>query len=135
MIVVDDRLSLDALAGRGEWADTEAVTTTWGFHYRLVRALTDPKRLGRLTPADPAALIRTAVDPPSDVLVVLDPRRLTATATGMAVRHGLNVLAAELVAAAMVHDAEVWLSEGNVGRSWGSVFAAEGLGLRVVTPA
>ncbi len=136
MIIVDDRLSLDALAGRraqfGATPD-EAVATTWGFHYRLVRALTDTSRMGRLSGGAPAALVLdTVLTPRPADLQVLDPRTLTAAAATAAVRHGLNLLAAELVAAALHHQASVALSSPNVGRAWRAVFAEEGIELRVV---
>lgn len=135
MIIVDDRLSLAALAGRRERfgaGDDEAVVTTWSFHYRLVRALADERRVGRLTAAAPAALRARVLTPPAADLVVLDPRPLTATAAEAAVRHGLNLLAAELIAAATVHRARVALSAANVGRTWSAVLAAESIELHVV---
>jgi hypothetical protein len=133
VIVVDDRLSLEALAGRlGEVAGDESVVTTWGFHYRLVRALSDEERIGRLTRASSAALRRAAIAPPTGLLQVLDPRPLTETAATMAIRYRLNLLAAELVAAAKYHSATVALAAVNVGRTWPDVLAAEGIRLRVI---
>ncbi len=133
MIVVDDRLSLDALAGRlGDLTGDGPVVTTWGFHYRLVRALSDDARVGRLTKASTAALRRSAIAPPAGVLQVLDPRPLTETAAMMAIRHRLNLLAAELVAAAKYHSAPVALAAVNVGRTWPDVLAAEGIRLQVI---
>ncbi|CAN5522657.1 hypothetical protein BH20ACT2_BH20ACT2_24010 [soil metagenome] len=135
MIIVDDRLSLAALAGRRErfgGAADEAVATTWGFHYRLVRALADDRRVGRLTAATPAALRERVLAPPAADLLVLDPRELTGIAAAAAVRHGLNLLAAELVAAATTHQARIALSTANVGRSWPAVFTAEGVDLQIV---
>lgn len=136
MIIVDDRLCLDALAGQrarfGATAD-DVVVTTWGFHYRLARALTDTSRAGALSGDVPAGrLLDAALAPPPERLQVIDPRELTGAAAAAAVRHGLNLLAAELVAAAVHHHAVVALSSANVGRSWPAVFAAEGIELRVV---
>ena len=130
MIIVDDKLSLDALAGTLDW--TEAVATTWGFHYRLVRALRDEERRGarRRSATDLARTL--AADPPPSLLQVLDPRDVTILATEMAAHHGLNVLASELVAAAVHHRAAVQLSAPNVGRRWPEVLAAEGISLRIV---
>lgn len=130
MIIVDDKLSLDALAGRLHVA--EPVVTTWGFHYRLLRALTDETRWGALGRSVPPEALAVAADPPEDRLRVLDPRPNTAEAAKLAARHGLNVLAAELVAAARRHRAEVRLSEPNVGRRWPEVMEAEGIVLTVV---
>lgn len=136
MILVDDRLTLEVLAGRRHLvgaADDDTIATTWGFHYRLVRALTDTSRAGQLSSDLPAGQLLDAVlaPRPSD-LQVLDPRTLTGPAAAAAVRHGLNLLAAELVAAAMHHRATIALSSANVGRAWPDVFAAEGLELRIV---
>lgn len=136
MIIVDDRLTLDVLAGRraalGATPD-DVVATTWSFHYRLVRALSDPTRTGRLSSGPPSAeLIAAVVAPNPAELQVLDPRTVTSAAAAVAVRHGLNLLAAELVASAAHHGAAVALSAANVGRTWPGVFAAEGLELRVV---
>lgn len=136
MIIVDDRLSLEALAGRRDRFGAvpgDTVTTTWGFHYRLVRALTDSSRAGRLSGGAPAGLLDRVLAPRAVDLQVLDPRPLTGTAATAAVRHGLNLLAAELVAAAVHHHATIALSASNVGRSWREVFADEGIELRVVT--
>jgi len=137
VIIVDDRLSLEALAGRrdrfGATPD-DTVATTWGFHSRLVRALTDPSRVGALSEPVPAAeLLASAVTPPTEVLQVVDPRELTAAAAAAAVRHGLNLLAAELVAAAIHHHATIALSASNIGRTWRAVFEAEDIELRVVS--
>ena len=93
MIIVDDRLSLDALAGRRQrFAATseDTVATTWSFHFRLVRALTDTSRVGALTdPEQGVALLEAAIAAPAHQLQVLDPRGLTAAAAMLAVRHGL----------------------------------------------
>ena len=127
MIIVDDRLCLEALAGRLEGDDDGPVATTWSFHFRLVRAITDDSRVGRLTRATPADLQRAAVDPPSNRLLVLDPREVTRMAAAVARRHGLNLLAAELVASALHHRASLMLDESNVGRSWPSIFESENI--------
>lgn len=134
MILVDDRLCLEALAGRLDGAVGDQVATTWGFHYRLVRAISDDRRVGRLTGAAPLALQRLAVDPPAGRLIVLDPRLVTRTATAVAHRHGLNRLAAELVASALEHRATVLLDAVNVGRAWPAVFEAERITYEVRQP-
>jgi hypothetical protein len=58
---------------------------------------------------------------------VLDPRDITVEAADIAVRHGLNLLAAELIAAAVRHGAEVRLTAGNVGRRWPAAMESEGV--------
>lgn len=130
MIIVDDRLSLEALAGR--FGAEGATATTWGFHYRLLRALEDPSRWGVLSRAVTDEIRSLAAEPPASRLRVLDPRQLTSRAATLAARHGLNLLAAELVAGALEYQAGVWLSGANVGRSWPEVMAAEGVELQIV---
>jgi len=129
LIIVDDKLSLDALAGR--LVRAEPVATTWSFHYRLLRALRDETRWGALTRAATAEALHLAADPPRARLQVLDPRAVTDEAAVLAARHGLNVLAAELMAAAKHHAAAVHLSTPNVGRRWPEVMEAEGISLTV----
>ena len=68
-----------------------------------------------------------AADPPPARLLVLDPRTTTARAAELASRYDLNLLAAELFAAAVEHGAEVRLSAANVGRRWPEVMEAEGI--------
>ena len=132
MIIVDDQLSIEALAGRApEIVADGPVTTTWSFHYRLVRAVSDPRRRGRLTRATPDRLLAQILDPPARELMVLDPRAVTAEAAELAVRHGLNVLAAELLASAIHHGAPVVLASRNVGRRWPELFETEGARLDV----
>lgn len=133
MIIVDDQLSLAVLGGRArELAPDEPVATTWGFHFRLMRALADDARVGRLTRASTSDVRRQALSPPPATLVVLDPRELTGVAAGLAVRHRLNLLGAELFAAARSYDAGVRLSAGKVGRGWPEAMAVEGIDLVVV---
>lgn len=112
--------------------DDEIIATTWSFHYRLLRALADDRAVGALSRASAAAVRRRAAAPPPSRLVVLASRRSTALAAEVAVRHGLNLLAGELVAAAKLHRAGVMLAQGNVGRNWPSVLRAEGIELDVI---
>ncbi|MGH9114539.1 MAG: hypothetical protein ACRDWW_01785 [Acidimicrobiales bacterium] len=116
MIIVDDKLALDALAGR--LGDQEAVATTWGFHCRLLRALQDESRWGVLTRVSNEQVRRLAAHPPEARLAVLDPREVTASAAQIALRHRLNLLASELVASAVHYGAAVHLSARNVGCRW-----------------
>lgn len=134
VILVDDRLCVDALAGRRipNATSDEVVATTWGFHYRLLRALADDRVVGSLSRATPAALRDRAANPPPDRLVVLDPRASTAMAAELAARHSLNVLASELIAAAKVHGCHVVLMASNVGRRWPDVLEIEDVPLRLV---
>jgi hypothetical protein len=133
MVIVDDRLSIEVFAGRplpGVEPDV-AVATTWCFHFRLVRALADPRLVGHLSREATEAVRERAENPPADTLVVLDPRRSTALAAALASEHQLNLVAAELLAAARLHRASVLLAAPNVGRGWPEAFAAAGVELRV----
>ena len=130
MIIVDDKLSLDALGGRFETVGP--VATTWSFYYRLLRALRDGGRWGTLSRSSTAGALRVAAEPPDSRLQVLDPRPITDEAAQLAVRHGLNVLAAELVAAARRNRAAVHLSAPNVGLRWPAIMASEGISLTIV---
>jgi len=130
MIIVDDKLSLDALGGT--LGVKEPVATTWGFHYRLLRALRDETRWGALSRSATVEALRTAAAPPDSRLRVLDPRVVTDEAADLALRHSLNLLAAELIATARHYGAEVYLSVPNLGRRWPDVMAAEGITLTLI---
>jgi hypothetical protein len=129
LIIVDDRLSLDVLAGR---LTLGSCATTWGFHYRLTRALSDESRHGVLSRNAGPEVRAVVANPPGERLRVLDPREVTSLAARMAVRHGLNVLGAEMIASAVHYRAELYLSAGNIGRSWPDALAAEAVSLTVV---
>jgi hypothetical protein len=130
LIIVDDKLSLDALAGRA--VGPPPVATTWSFHFRLLRALRDETRWGALSRGATHEAVRVAVEPPESRLLVLDPRPITDEAAQLVLRHGLNLLAAELMAAASHHHAAVHLSAPNVGRGWSQIMEAEGIRLTVM---
>lgn len=129
MIIVDDRLSLAVLSGRLELTGG---ATTWGSHYRLTRALLDPARRGALSGDIGDAVRAVMADPPRSRLVILDPRDITELAAEMSIRHRLNLLAAEMVAAAVHHRAPVYLSAANVGKAWPDAMAAEAVTLTVI---
>ena len=130
MIIVDDHLALLAIAGAlPEVGQPGPVATTYGFHYRLVRAVSDSARSGSLsrrTEAIPAALNRV-LRPPGDRLIVLDPRASIDEAVRAANEHGANLLLAELVGAAVHHRASVRVTPGNLGRTWAAVIGAAGV--------
>lgn len=133
MIVVDDYLTRTIVLGeREEVPDGETVATTWGFHYRLIRALTDNRTSGTLSWGDATEALLAVSRPERHGLAVVDPRLLTTTAASLAIEHRLNLLTAELVAAAQVHDAEVVLTERNVGKRWPGLFDELGLTLTIV---
>jgi hypothetical protein len=131
VLIVDDHLALLAIAGQmPELPGVRGpVVTTWGFHYRLCRALADSARSGTLSRrlADPAQGLRRALNPPAHRLVVLDPRASVDESVAAAVNHGANLLLAELIGAARHYDAAIRVTSANRGQSWNRVMEAERL--------
>lgn len=133
MILVDDHLARGVVLGERLGRDDGVVlATTWGMHFRLVRALTDRRSRGMLSQGDVDVALDAVVRAEDNGLHVVDPRVLTATAARLGIEHRLNLLTAELVAAAIVHDAEVVLTERNVGKRWPALFDDLGIALTVV---
>lgn len=132
MIIVDDHVSIALLGGRSipELAG-EPMATTWGFHFRLLRALASEEQTGALSRRAVEGIRSLAASPPPELLRILDPRELTVQAARIASRQRTNQLTAELVAAAIVHQAPVATAARNAGRSWPQIFSDEG-GLLVV---
>lgn len=130
MIIVDDHLALLAIAGAlPELGQPGPVTTTYGFHYRLARAVSDSTRSGTLSRRlqdAPAALTRV-LKPPANRLVILDPRASIGETVDVAIRGSANLLLAELVGAAMHHRASVRITPKNEGRKWAAVMEATGV--------
>ncbi len=131
-MIVDDHLALRVLAGHrdAQWGD-DVPAIPWGFHFRLVRAVVDLRRQGRLTLGLDLRVARVAAAPPAHILRVLDPRHLTVTAARLTVRHPLSMVAAELLAAGKVHNSPVLVAADNLGRGWRRIAAAEGVDLQV----
>lgn len=135
MIIVDDHLALLAIAGSlPELGQPGPVTTTYGFHYRLARAVSDSVRSGTLSrrhQSAPAALSRV-LRPPANRLIVLDPRASVDEAVTIGIEHGANLLLAELVGAALHHRASVRITPGTEGRTWARVMAGAGVDFATV---
>lgn len=132
MSVVDDHLALSILRGRRVRRESDEVPwISWGFHFRLVRAVLDMRSRGRLSSGLDERVLRLVVAPPTDMLQVIDPRRLTVTAARLMARHPLSLVGAELLSAGIVLGTAVHVADGNVGRSWPEVAAAEGIALRI----
>ncbi len=130
MVIVDDHLALLAIAGRLPDLDVDGpVATTWGFHFRLARALSDLARHGNLSRrnVDPAAAGRRVLHPPPHRLVVLDPRASLDETVWAAVAYGANLLLAEVLGAAVHHGASARITAANVGRTWSATMAAAGV--------
>ncbi len=133
MLVVDDHLALSVLSGRRSLGKPgeSAPSIPWGFHFRLVRAVLDTRTRGRISSRVGEQMREVVVAPPAELLRVLDPRHLTVSAARLMARHPLSAIGAELLAAGIVLGAPVHVTDGNVGRSWHDVAAAEEIELRV----
>ena len=135
MIIVDDHLALLAITGRlPDLGHPGPIATTYGFHFRLARAVAESARSGSLSRRlenAPAAL-RRVLRPPANRLVVLDPRSSLDAAVRVATEHSANLLLAELVGAALHHQAALRVTAANAGRSWASVMDAHGVDFATV---
>ena len=61
MILFDDHLAQSVLIGHRQVApDDGPAATTWSFHYRLIRALTDRSVSGSLSRATPERMLQIA---------------------------------------------------------------------------
>lgn len=134
MIIVDDHLALLAIAGSlPDLGQPGPVTTTYSFHYRLVRAVSDSARSGSLSRRQEASAAQNRVlRPPANRLLVLDPRRSVDEAVSVAIERGTNLLLAELVGAALHHRAAVRITPRNLGRTWAAVMEAAGVSFATV---
>ena len=65
------------------------------------------------------------------MLQVLDPRPYTGLATRLKLEYRLNMIAADLLGAAIHHQAPILLAEGNVGPNWPEICDLEQIELRV----
>lgn len=132
MILVDDHIARMALSGRRlpGWGSQTPVLP-WTLHLRLLRALLDSRSFGRLSRDVQSSLLEAALSPPPNVLAILDPRSYTESVARLKIAHGLSLVAAELLAAAVSTGAEIHVTEGNVGRSWEAVLAGTPVNLYV----
>lgn len=136
MIIVDDHLALLAIGGAlPELGHPGPIVTTYGFHFRLARAVADSARSGTLSRRlqNSAAALNRVLRPPANRLVVLDPRASIAEAVRIATEHGANLLLAELVGAAVHHDAAIRVTPRNEGRLWGGVMDGSAVNFATVS--
>lgn len=137
MIIVDDHLATYALGGDPQqlWLD-DIPAITWALHYRLLRALLDSRRTGRISRDAAPLMIERAQDPPAHLLQVLDPRPYTVKATKCAREYRLSLAFAELIGAAVHHHAQVHASSRNATDQLRTACAAERVTLTVIeTPS
>lgn len=135
MIIVDDHLALLAIAGAlPQLGHPGPIATTYGFHFRLARAVADSARSGTLSRRleNAPAAIRRVLRPPANRIVVLDPRASIDEAVRVGIEHSVNLLLAELVGAAVHHQAAIRVTPGYEGRSWAAVMGASGVNFATV---
>lgn len=121
IVVVDDHLLTLHLAGHDTWLPRGArVATTASWWFRLARALDRPGggSLSALV-SDFAAEDQQVVEGlvrrlPEDV-TVLHPRDTVPHAAGVSARHGLNLLAADALATALVLDGRLLVAAHDDG--------------------
>lgn len=137
MVIVDDHLAILAVAGAlPDLGAGGPVATTYSFHYRMARAVSDSVRSGSLSRRVtdlPAALSRV-LRPPAHRLVVLDPRASVEEAVNVGLEHTANLLLAELVGAAVHHRAAVRVTPANQGRTWPELMRDAGVNFATVEP-
>jgi len=135
VIIVDDHLALLAIVGAlPALGHPGPIVTTYSFQFRLARAVADSARTGTLSRRvvnAPAALARV-LRPPANRLVVLDPRTSLEEAVRVATKQAANLLLAELVGAAIRHEAAVRVTPANIGRTWPAVMATSGINFEAV---
>lgn len=126
-----------ALSGdpQQRWPD-DVPAISWAMYYRLIRALLDSGRTGRISRNAAPLMIERAQDPPSHLLQVLDPRPYTVKATRCAREYRLSTAFAELIGAAVHHHAQVHVSSRNATDRFRTACAAERIALTVIeTPS
>lgn len=128
MILLDDHLTMLVLAGAidRQEIDDAVIATTSLWYLRLVAAVTAPPssirgpgRLTRLLGGLPAqnreAALARILDPEPELVVVLHPMRFAAQMARLQREQHLNLLAAEMMAAAVHHGASILVASPNAG--------------------
>ncbi len=77
-------------------------------------------------------MVRRALAPPESMLHVLDPRPYTGLATRLKLEYRLNMIAADLLGAAIHHGVPILVADGNVGRHWSEICDLEQIELHVI---
>lgn len=136
MQIVDDRLALKALAGQrmSAWG-AEVPAITWLAHARLLRALLDSSTAGSLSKDAFDGALEAALSPPTDVLVVLDPRLYTADAARLSVAQRIPLMPAEMLMIAIRNDAWINIHEKNFVDRWDRIVENTGAAIRVYRPS
>lgn len=132
MIIVDDDLALRALQGDDTYWTAESPAIPWVLYSRLLLALQSPTDTGRLSRRASPAMVQRALTPPESMLQVLDPRPYTGLATRLKLEYRLNMIAADLLGAAIHHRVPILVAEGNVGQHWPEICDLEQIEMRVI---
>ena len=117
MIVVDDRLLFDVLAGTelsefGEFAKA-GIATTFSWYYRLARAISSGRIDGSLSRAfaeltdDRRRYVQGLLDHLPEYLEILHPRELVPTMSALMALTSVNFITAEVIATSMILEAEI----------------------------
>ena len=132
MIIVDDDLALRALQDDDTYWTAESPAIPWVLYSRLLLALQSPTDTGKLSRRASPAMLQRALAPPESMLQVLDPRPYTGLATRLKLEYRLNMIAADLLGAAIHHRAPIMVAEGNVGQHWPEICDLEQIEMRVI---
>jgi hypothetical protein len=137
LIVVDEYLAVRVILG--QWPagmpDDEVALPALG-HWRLLQALHNPRggqltRILSLLPEPDRTALRW---PHPEVIQVLDLRPLLDDAAQLAARYGGGLRNAEILAAGIAHQAELWFgTQANVGPAITSGAAGLGLAVHIAT--
>lgn len=142
-VVIDDHLLREVLLDvEPPWVRRVrrrgTLVTTGSWYYRLCSALQDPELQGSLSgpitelPDElRAGVIERVIALPASI-ELRSMRTLAWSASGLGLRHGLNLLAAEALAAAIDTRAAIATSERNLPPRLAA--AAEAEGVRVIRP-
>lgn len=134
--VVDDYLALESIKGQRipSWGD-EVPVVPWLAHFRLVRALTGGPQPGSLSRSAFEGALAAAIDPPEDVLRVLDPRLYTAQAAQLVADYNISTMGAAMLAPAVVHGGRVHVHTKNLVERWYGVVEGSEARIEVYTEA
>lgn len=140
VVVIDDNLLVLHLAGIRSWLPqdvTVATTSSWWF--RVARAVERAAQgsLSRLivgaTEGDEASVEALIRDLPEDV-ALLHPRAMVPVAAGLSARYGLNLIAADALATAIVLDGRVLVAVQNDGPKLRAAAAASSVAYDTIEP-